>query len=175
MRGSLEPWGGPWNLACLVGGGGPWLRKKEDEKWRTPELSCCAGEGVLENKHTDYVTLTLSRLSPKALEARKFFLVSVICFCLSCCSSLSLSLPLSPSPSLPLSLSPSLSPSPSLPLPVCVHGTRLLPGPCVFWHRGGGDVGRRGNNNENTIKSRLHRPSASGIEEKQKRVWLWKM
>lgn len=32
-----------------------------------------------------------------------------------------------------------------------------MPETCVFWQRGGNDVDRRGNNNENTIKSRLHR------------------
>lgn len=31
-----------------------------------------------------------------------------------------------------------------------------MPESCVFWQRGGNDVDRRGNNNENTIKSRLH-------------------
>lgn len=57
-----------------------------------------------------------------------------------------------------------------------------MPENCVFWQRGGDDVDRRGNNNENTIKSRLHRPWFKGeeggdkkaLEDKKKkscRVW----
>lgn len=58
-----------------------------------------------------------------------FLLVDVICFYLSCCFSF-----------------------------LCM-GLRVEPESCVFWHRGGNDVDRRGNNNENTIKPRLHRIS----------------
>lgn len=37
-----------------------------------------------------------------------------------------------------------------------------MPESCVFWQGGRGDVDRRGNNNENTIKSRLR-----GVSEKE--------
>lgn len=40
-------------------------------------------------------------------------------------------------------------------LSLCMR-PRLTPESCVLWQRGGDDVDRRGNNNENTIKSRLH-------------------
>lgn len=48
------------------------------------------------------------------------------------------------------------------PLFLCM-GPRLMPESCVFWQGGRGDVDRRGNNNENTIKSRLR-----GISEKER-------
>lgn len=45
-----------------------------------------------------------------------------------------------------------------------------MPESCVFWQGGRGDVDRRGNNNENTIKSRLR-----GVSEKEregeKKMW----
>lgn len=45
-----------------------------------------------------------------------------------------------------------------------------MPENCVSWQRGGNDVDRRGNNNENTIKSRLHRPWFKGEEGGIKKV-----
>lgn len=49
-----------------------------------------------------------------------------------------------------------------------------MPENCVFWQRGGNDVDRRGNNNEKTIKSRLHRPWFKGEEGGIKKLWRGK-
>lgn len=65
---------------------------------------------------------------PKGFKITFFFPSKCQLFCLSCCSSFFLC----------------MGPSP-------------MPESCVVWQRRGNDVDRRGNNNENTIKSRLHR------------------
>lgn len=44
----------------------------------------------------------------------------------------------------------------AVPLLCVLWDPTLMPETCVFWQRGGADVDRRGNNNENTTKSRLH-------------------
>lgn len=57
----------------------------------------------------------------------------------------------------------------AVPLSLCM-GPRLMPESCVFWQRGGNDVDRRGNNNENTIKSRLHRLSGKKKKKVEKNL-----
>lgn len=63
--------------------------------------------------------------------------------------------------------SPGCCSPPHLPVFSLSMGPALMPESCVFWQGARVDVDRRGNNNENTIKSRLSGRAQRAKEDKK--------